>query len=396
MGEGENMTELFELNDDLEAIRSTIRSLMAPFDEAYWLAADRNSTFPHAFRDAIAAGNWLGIAMPEAYGGAGLGITEAAVMMEAVAHSPGGMAAASAIHMNIFGPMAIVRHGSEAQKSAWLPALIDGSLIACFGVTEPDAGLDTTKIKTRARRDGDHYRIDGQKIWTSTAKIADRVVLLTRTTPLDAVEKPTDGMTLFFAELDPAHVEIREIDKMGRHAVDTNQLFIDGLKVPASDRIGAEGQGFRYLLDSLNPERILIAAEAIGVGREALERAATYANVRKVFGGPIGQNQAIQHPLAKCYMELEAAWLATMQAAALYDADKPAGIAANMAKYLGAEAGYHACERAVLTHGGMGYASEFHVERLLRDVWINRLAPVSQELILCHIAERALGLPKSY
>ena len=307
------MAELFELNEDLEAIRSAIQSLMAPFDEAYWLAADRDRTFPHVFRDAIAAGNWLGIAMPEAYGGAGLGITEAVVMMEAVAHSPGGMAAASAIHMNIFGPMAIVRHGSEAQKAAWLPALIDGSLIACFGVTEPDAGLDTTGITTRARCDGDHYRIDGQKIWTSTAKIADRVVLLTRTTPLDAVDKPTDGMTLFFAELDPSHVEIRKIDKMGRHAVDTNQVFFDGLKVSASDRIGEEGEGFRYLLDSLNPERILIAAEAIGVGREALERASGYAKTRRVFGRPIGQNQAIQHPLAKCHMDLEAAWLATMQ-----------------------------------------------------------------------------------
>jgi len=390
------MTDIFDPSDDLEAIRNAIHALMAPFDDAYWLTADQDRTFPHAFRKAIAAGTWLGIAMPKAYGGAGLGITEAAVMMEAVAHSPGGMAAASAIHMNIFGPMAIVRHGSEAQKSAWLPALIDGSLIACFGVTEPDAGLETTKIRTRAVRDGDHYRITGQKIWTSTAKIADRVLLLARTTPFEACNKPTDGMTLFFAELDPAHVDIREIDKMGRHAVDSNQLFIDGLKVPVGDRIGEEGEGFRYLLDSLNPERILIAAEAIGVGREALDRAANYANVRKVFGRSIGQNQAIQHPLAKCYMDLEAAWLATMQAAALYDAEKPASIAANMAKYLGAEAGYHACERAVLTHGGMGYARDFHVERLLRDVWINRLAPVSQELILCHIAERALGLPKSY
>ena len=390
------MVEAFELDDDLETIRTAIRKLMAPFDDAYWLEADQSRTFPEAFRQATAAGGWLGIAMPKRYGGAGLGMQEAAVMMEAVAHSPGGMAAASAIHMNIFGPMSIVRHGTADQQAAWLPSLIDGSLIACFGVTEPDAGLDTTRIKTRAIRNGDHYRIDGQKVWTSTAKVADRVLVLTRTTPVDEVEKPADGLSLFFAELDPAHVEVREIAKMGRHAVDSNQVFFNGLLVPASDRIGEEGEGFRYLLDSLNPERILIAAEAIGVGREALDRAVAYATTREVFARPIGQNQAIQHPLAKCHMNLEAAWLMTMKAAASYDSGRPAGIAANMAKYLGAEAGYHACERAVLTHGGMGYASDFHVERLLRDVWINRLAPVSQELILCHIAERALDLPKSY
>ena len=249
------MVEAFEFNDDLETIRTAIRQLMAPFDDAYWLAADQNRTFPEDFRKATAAGGWLGIAMPKRYGGAGLGMAEAAVMMEAVAHSPGGMAAASAIHMNIFGPMAIVRHGTADQQATWLPSLIDGSLIACFGVTEPDAGLDTTKIKTRAIRDGDHYRIDGQKVWTSTAKIADRVLILTRTSPIDEVEKPADDLTLFFAELDPAHVEIREIARMGRHAVDSNQLFFDGLRVPAGDRIGEEGEGFRYLLDSLNPER---------------------------------------------------------------------------------------------------------------------------------------------
>ncbi len=390
------MTDMFALDDDLQTIRDAIRKLMAPFDDAYWLAADQTRTFPEDFRQAAAAGGWLGIAMPERHGGSGLGMKAAAVMMEAVAHSPGGMAAASAIHMNIFGPMAIVRHGSARQQAAWLPSLIDGTLVACFGVTEPDAGLDTTRIKTRAVRDGDHYRIDGEKVWTSTAKVAGRVLLLARTTPIDEVAKPTDGLTLFFAELDPDHVDIREIARMGRHAVDSNQVFFDGLVVPMSDRIGEEGEGFRYLLDSLNPERMLIAAEAIGVGREALDRATSYAQTREVFGRKIGRNQAIQHPLATCWMDLEAAWLVTLKAAALYDAGKPAGIAANTAKYLGAEAGYRACERAVLTHGGMGYASEFHVERLLRDVWINRLAPVSQELILCHIAERALDLPKSY
>ena len=390
------MSLLFDLTDEQRAIRDAVNRLMQPFDDAYWLSCEEEARFPHAFKKTIAEAGWLGIAMPTRFGGSGLGVMEAAVMMEAVANSPGGMAAASAVHMNIFGPQSIVKHGSDRQRAAWLPPIIKGDLTTCFGVTEPDAGLDTTKIKTTAKRDGDRYRIDGQKIWTSTAKEADRVVLLARTTPSDQVEKPTMGMTLFFAELDPAHVEIREIPKMGRHAVDSNQVFFDGLPVSADDRIGEEGEGFRYLLDSLNPERILVAAEAIGIGRQALARATAYAGERKVFERSIGQNQAIQHPLAKSFMELEAAWLTTLKAAALYDAGEPSGVAANMAKYLGAEAGYHACENAILTHGGMGYAREYHVERLFRDVWINRLAPVSQQLILCHIAERALGLPKSY
>jgi acyl-CoA dehydrogenase len=288
-----------------------------------------------------------------------------------------------------------VKHGTPEQKRAWLPAIISGELITCFGVTEPDAGLDTTRIKTWARRDGGDYVITGRKIWTSTAQEAARVVLLARTAEYDEA-RPTEGLTLFFAELDPGHVEIREIPKMGRHAVDSNMVFYDGLRVPASDRIGEEGRGFRYILDSLNPERCLIAAEAIGTGRQALARAARYAREREVFRRPIGQNQAIQHPLAASWCELEAAWLMVLRAAALYDAGEPCGAEANAAKYLGAEAGHRACERAVLTHGGMGYAREYHVERLLREVWINRLAPVSQQLILCHIAERVLGLPKSY
>ena len=390
------MLNAFELTDEQRAIQEAIKKLMQPFDDHYWLTADQEVAFPHDFRKAIADAGWLGIAMPTDYGGSGLGVTEAAVMMEAVANSPGGMAAASAIHMNIFGTRSIVKHGSDRQRRAWLPDIIKGDLVTCFGVTEPDVGLDTTKIKTTARRDGDEYRIDGQKIWTSTAKEADRVLLLARTTPLEEVAKRTLGMSLFFAELDPAHVEIREINKMGRHAVDSNQVFFDGLPVSIEERVGVEGEGFSYLLDSLNPERILIAAEAIGVGRQALSRAVTYAGEREVFGRLIGENQAIQHPLAKSWMELEAAWLATLNAATSIDAGEPSGVKANMAKYLGAEAGYHACENAILTHGGMGYAKEYHVERLFRDVWINRLAPVSQQLILCHIAERALGLPKSY
>ena len=383
------------LTDDQRTIREAIHRLMEPFGDDYWLERDRTGAFPHDYREAVAEGGWLGIAMPMEYGGAGLGVTEAAVMMEAIANSPGAMAAASAIHMNVFGPQAIAKHGTPEQKAEWLPPIIRGELVTCFGVTEPDAGLDTTRIQTWARKDGDDYVIDGRKIWTSVAQQAARVVLLARTAEYDVVD-PTGGLTLFFAELDPRHVEIREIPKMGRHAVNSNMVFYDGLRVPARDRIGEEGRGFRYILDSLNPERCLIAAEAIGTGRQALARAAAYAREREVFRRPIGQNQAIQHPLAESWAELEAAWLMTLRAAALYDAGEPCGAEANAAKYLGAEAGYRACERAVLTHGGMGYAREYHVERLLREVWINRLAPVSQQLILCHIAERVLGLPKSY
>jgi acyl-CoA dehydrogenase len=298
--------------------------------------------------------------------------------------------------MNIFGLNPVVVFGSDEQKARFLPPLIKGEEKACFAVTEPDSGLDTTRLKTRAVRKGNGYLIHGQKIWISTAQVADRVLLLARTTPLDEVRKPTEGLSLFYTPLDRKYVEARVIDKMGRKAVDSNQLFFDGLPVPLEDRIGEEGKGFQYILHGMNPERILIAAEAIGTGRAALARAARYARERIVFGRPIGQNQAIQHPLAKCWAELEAANLITLKAAALYDAGKPCGVEANAAKYLAAEAGFSACETAVLTHGGMGYAKEFHVERYLREVMIARIAPVSRELILSHIAEKALGLPKSY
>ena len=387
---------MFDLSDDQLAIREAVRRTMEPFDEAYWRACDAEHRFPHEYRQAMAEGGWLGIAMPEEWGGSGLGVVDAAVMMEAVANSPGGMAAASAIHINIFGPEAIHRHGTDAQRARWLPKIISGELVTCFGVTEPDAGLDTTKIKTRAERTNSGWSLSGAKIWTTTAQQAERVMLLVRTTPIEEVAKPTEGLTLFFAPLDPAHVSITEIPKMGRHAVNSNVVHYDALPVTEDDMIGAEGQGFRLILDSLNPERVLIAAEAIGVGRQALGRAVRYAKDRSVFGRPIGMNQSIQHPLAESHMELESAWLTTLHAAALYDAGKSCGVEANSAKWLGAEAGYRACERAVMTHGGMGYAAEYGVERLMREVWINRLAPVSQQLVLCHVAERALGLPKSY
>jgi acyl-CoA dehydrogenase len=378
------------------AIRDNVERICQRFDADYWLARDRSGEFPHDFHQAMAAGGWLGIAMPEEFGGAGLGVCEAALMMHTVAHSPGAMSAASAIHINIFGPHPIVVFGSETQKQRWLPPLIQGQVKACFGVTEPDAGLDTTRISTRAERHADHYVVYGQKIWTSTAQQAGKIMLLARTTPLDQCAKPGDGLTLFYTDLDRRYVDVREIEKMGRKAVDSNQVFFDGLPVPVEDRIGDEGKGFRYLLHSLNPERILIGAEAIGIGRQALQRAADYARARIVFGRPIGQNQAIQHPLAETWMELEAAWLMVLHAAWRYDHGESCGAEANTAKYLGAEAGFRACERAVMTHGGMGYAKEYHVERLLREVMICRIAPVSPQLILCHIAEKVLGLPKSY
>jgi acyl-CoA dehydrogenase len=334
--------------------------------------------------------------LPAAHGGAGLGIAEAAVMMQAIAESGAGFSGASAVHINVFGPNVIVKHGSDAQRQRFLPPLIAGTDICAFAVTEPDAGLDTTHITTSAVRHGDRYVVNGRKVWTSLAQVATKILILARTTKLADCARPTDGMTLFYTGFDRARIEARAIAKMGRAAVDSNQVFIDALEVPVADRIGEEGAGFRYILESLNPERILIGAEAIGLGRCALARAARYARERVVFGRPIGQNQAIQHPLAESWMELEAANLMMLRAAQLYDSGAPCGAEANAAKYLGAEAGFHACTRAVMTHGGYGYAKEFHVERYLREVMIARLAPVSRELILCYIAERALDLPKSY
>jgi acyl-CoA dehydrogenase len=378
------------------AIRDAVRALCDRFGDDYWSERDQTGTFPLEFHKAIAEAGWLGIAMPEAYGGAGLGVTEAAIMMQTVANSGGTFAACSTIHINMFGPHAIVVHGTDEQKQRMLPPLIRGEVRACFGVTEPDAGLDLTHLKTRAVREGNGYVVHGRKIWTSTAQQAQKIVLIARTTPIEQCARPTDGLTLFYTDLDRRYVEVREIRKMGRAAVDSNTVFIDGLPIPLEDRIGEEGRGFRYILDSLNPERILTAAEAVGIGRRALAKAATYAKERIVFGRPIGQNQAIQHPLAESWAELAAAELMVLRAAHLYDSGEPCGAEANAAKYLGAEAAFRACDRAVRTHGGMGYASEFHVERYFREAVATRLAPVSRELILCYLAERVLGLPKSY
>ena len=377
-------------------IRAAVERLCAPFDDAYWLAKDRDGGFPEDFHRAFATAGFLGIAIPEEYGGSGLGITEAAILMQAVAQSGAGLSGASALHMNIFGLNPVVRFGTEAQKRRMLPSLVAGHDKACFAVTEPDAGLDTLALSTRAVRDGDRYLVTGRKIWISTAQVATKMLLLARTTPREAVAKRTEGLSLFYTDLDRRHVEVREIEKMGRKAVDSNMLFIDALPVPAADRIGEEGRGFGYILHGMNPERILIAAEAVGLGRAALAKAAGYARERIVFGRPIGQNQAIQHPLADCWMKLEAANLMLFRAAALYDAGLPCAAEANAAKYLAAEAAFTTCETAVMSHGGMGYAREYHVERYLREALITRIAPVSPHMILNFIAERVLGLPRSY
>jgi acyl-CoA dehydrogenase len=385
----------FSFTAEQERLRDAVARLCARFDAAYWLATDRDGAFPDDFHRAFAESGWLGIAMPETYGGAGLGMIEAALMMQTVSESGAGFSGASALHMNIFGLNPVVVFAEEEQKKRWLPPLIAGRDRACFAVTEPNTGLNTLKLKTKARREGDHYVVSGQKVWISTAQVATKMLLLARTTPIEEA-KGTHGLTLFYTDFDRSRIEARRIEKMGRAAVDSNQVFIDGLRVPVADRIGDEGRGFEYILHGMNPERILIAAEAVGLGRAALARAAAYANERIVFDRPIGQNQAVQHPLARSWMELEAANLMTFKAASLYDAGKPCGAEANAAKYLAAEACYGACETAVLTHGGMGYAKEYHVERYLREAWIPRLAPVSPHLILCFIAEKVLGLPKSY
>jgi acyl-CoA dehydrogenase len=384
----------FSFTPEQLAIRDSVAKLCARFDADYWLERDRDGGFPTDFHSAIADAGWLGIAMPAEHGGAGLGITEAALMMQTISESGAGFSGASAVHMNIFGLNPVVVFGSEGQKKRWLPPLIRGEQKACFAVTEPNAGLNTAKLTTSARRDGDHYVLRGQKIWISTAQVAAKMLILARTTPAGA--KPTDGLSLFYTDLDRRHVEVREIEKMGRKAVDSNLLFIEELPVPAADLIGEDGKGFDYILHGLNPERILIAAEAIGLGRAALARAVAYASERVVFDRPIGQNQAIQHPLARCWMELEAAQLMVFKAASLYDKGQPCGAEANAAKFLAAEACFRACETAMLTHGGMGYAKEYHIERYFREAMIPRLAPVSPQLILCFIAEKVLGLPKSY
>jgi len=389
------MIEL-DLSPVRQQIKDAVQTLCNGFDDDYWREKDQTHSFPFEFQKAVADAGWLGITMPTEYGGAGLGITEAALLMQIVGNSAGTLAACTTIHINIFAPHAIVVHGTEEQKLASLPRLISGQDLACFAVTEPDAGLDTTSITTRAIKKENGYVIIGRKMWISTAQRSNKIMLLARTTPLEECKKRTDGMTLFYTDFDRRYIEAREIAKMGRAAVDSNAVFIDNLPVPENHRIGKEGDGFRILLDAINPERILVAAEAIGIGRRALSKATAYAKERVVFGRPIGQNQGIAHPLAKNWMDLEAADMLMWRAAQLYDAGRPCAAEANAAKYLGAEAGLRACEQAVRTFGGMGYAAEYDVERYFREVMVPNIAPVSREMILNFIGERVLGLPRSY
>ena len=386
----------FALTDNQESIRDAVATLCRDFDDAYWLNKDRDGGFPFEFHKAMAEAGWLGVCIPEEYGGSGLGITEAAIIMRTISESGAGMSGASSIHMNIFGLNPVVVFGNDAQRKRMLPPMAEGKQKSCFAVTEPNTGLNTTQLKLRAERKGDRYIVNGQKVWISTAQVADKVLLLARTTPLEEIKNPTNGLSLFYTDFDRKRVHTREIEKMGRKAVDSNELFFENFEIPAEDRIGEEGRGFEYILHGMNPERILIAAEAVGLGMVALKRATEYAKTRIVFNRQIGKNQAIQHPLARNWMELEAAWLMTMSASWQYDNNMSCGAAANSAKYLAAEAGFHACEQAVMTHGGFGYAKEFHVERYLREVLIPRIAPVSPQLALSFIAEKVLGLAKSY
>ncbi len=386
----------YSLNEQQRAIVDAAERICTKFGLDYWLERDLKGGFPEEYFQEVAKGGWLGIAMPEEYGGAGLGITEASLFLRTIAAGGGALAAASAIHMNIFGLHPVVLFGTDEQKRRILPAFTRGESKACFAVTEPDAGLNTTKLKVKAERQGDKYIISGKKVWISTAQVADHMLILARTTPADQVARKSEGLSLFYTKLDRDYVDVREIEKMGRKSVDSNELFIDNLPVPVEDRIGEEGKGLQYIFHGMNAERCLVGAEAVGIGQAAIRLATQYAKDRNVFDRPIGQNQGIQHPLAQSWAELEAANHMVMAAATLLDQGKPCGIEANAAKLLASQAGMKACQTAILTHGGYGYAKEYHVERFMREMWVPYIAPVSPQLILSNIAERQLGLPKSY
>ena len=386
----------FNFSPDQQEIRETILKHCSRFPDEYWLERDRSAEFPEDFYRSLADAGWLGIAMPTRFGGAGLGITEASIMMQAIAESGAGMSGASAVHINIFGLQPLILFGSEDQQQRAIPGIVSGADKACFAVTEPNAGLNTTALKTRAARVPGGYSVNGDKIWISTAQDANKMLLIARTTPIEDCARKTDGLSLFYTDFDRSKIETRLIHKMGRHAVDSNMLFFQDYFIPQDDLVGEEGKGFKYLLHGLNPERVLIAAEAVGLGRAAIARAARYARERVVFDRPIGQNQGIAHPLAKCWAQLEAANLMTFKAAALFDAGQDCGIEANAAKYLAGEGGFEACHTAMLTLGGMGYAQEYHVERYLRESLIPRTAPVSPHMILNFLAEKVLDLPRSY
>ncbi len=385
----------FVLTEQQELIRKEVATLARSFPADYWLEKDRQAAYPWEWVKAFAAGGWLGIIIPEAYGGSGLGVTEASILLHEICASGAGTSGASPIHFYVFPPMPLVKHGSDALKARYLPGIATGEIVMSFGVTEPNAGTDTSRIETRAERQGDRFVVNGRKVWNTNARQATHMLLLARTAPRDAA-KPFRGLTLFFTEFDRSKITVREIAKMGRAAVDSNEIFIDGLEVPADNVVGEVGRGFYHLLDSLNPERILTAIEAVGIGRAALERAVQYAKERVVFGRPIGQNQAVAHPLATAWAKLEAAELITMKAAWLFDHGRPCGAESNTAKLLAADAGFEACDVAVQTHGGYGYAKEFHVERLFREVRLYKIAPISQQMVLNYLSEHVLELPRSY
>ncbi len=382
--------------DEFEALREGVRKACSRFPDHYWRERDEAHEFPWEFYEAMAEGGWVGIAIPEEYGGGGGGITEASIMLEEVAASGAAMNGCSALHLSIFGMNPVVIHGSEEMKRQYLPRVASGDLHVAFGVTEPDAGTDTSRITTRAVRDGDHYIVTGRKIWTTKALYCDKVLLLVRTRDSEPGERPVEGMTLLLANLQDPHVDIRPIPKTGRNAVVSCEVRYDELVCDVSDRVGEEGKGFWYILDGLNPERILVASEALGIGKVALERAVRYASDRIVFDRPIGANQGIAFPLAESYARLHAAELVIREASARYDSGLPCGEHANIAKWLAADAGYEAADRAVQTLGGMGYAKEYDVERYWREARLMRLAPVSQEMVLNYVAQHVLRLPRSY
>jgi len=386
----------FELTEDQRALRGGARELARSFSDDYWAERDQACEFPWDFYNAFADAGWLGIAIPESYGGGGLGIVEAGLLLEEVAASGAGMNGCSTMHLTIFGLNTIVKHGSERLREEILPAAADGSLHVCFGVTEPDAGTDTSRISTFATRVPGGYRVNGRKVWITKAGNSHKMVLIARTTKRDDVARSTEGMSLFLVDLDPEHVELRAIPKLGRNAVSSYEVFIDDLFVPESARIGEEGAGFRYLLDGLNPERILLAHEALGLGRAALDKAVRYARERVVFDRPIGMNQGVAFPLAEAATRLDAAELMARNAAWRYDRGMSCGREANMAKWLCADAGFAAADQAIQTHGGMGYAREYHVERYFRESRILRLAPVSQEMVMNYVAQHVLDLPRAY
>ena len=390
------MTMDFQLSDEHQLIKDSVAKLCADFPDGYWSRCDSEHAFPWDFYNAMAAAGWIGIAIPEAYGGSGRGITEASLVLETVAASGAAMNGATPLHLSMFGMEPVIKYGSEEMKQKYLPDVARGALHVAFGVTEPDAGTDTTSITTFARKDGDRYLVRGRKVWTTKALQSERVLLLVRTTPKDEVARRTDGMTLLLAELQRPEVAISPIDKVGRNAVATCEVVYDDLPVEVSDRVGEEGKGFRYLLSGLNAERVLIASEALGIGRAALRRAVDYADERVVFGRPIGQNQGVAFPLGEAKMRLDAAELMVRKAAWLLDSGRPCGAEANMAKWLAADAAYQAADQAVQTHGGFGYASEYHVERYWREARLMRIAPISQEMILNYVTEHELGLPRSY